>query len=119
MAKLTARELAEMQESAEDLLPDFCNILSVTRTDNGMGQWTEVWGTIQRHVSCRLDYNRGSLVTAGAALQPASGWVLTLPHDTVMRSTYRVEVNGQMFSITGLDPRKSWKITQRLEVQLV
>ncbi len=123
----TAAELARIQDDLEAVaLPDTCNILSLTRTSDGQGRWTETWGTATANVKCRLDSqaSRG-LVTAGAeqvvsaSLKPYSDWVITLPHDTIITEANRVQVGSDTFNVTAVDKGQSWGVNVRAMLEKV
>lgn len=88
---LSANDLEYMRSSIEQLLPDTCNLLTVTRTADGFGGWNDTWGTAAAGVSCRVDPLRGSEQRVGEALRPYHTYVVTLPHDTTITEQYRIE----------------------------
>lgn len=107
-----ARMRADMQAAT---LPSTCNILSLTRTPDGEGGWTETWGTVTANVACRLDLviTRGvgfigSEQLQGAALKPYTSWVLSAPHGTALTDANRVEVSGDTFNVVECDASRSW-----------
>ncbi len=107
-----ARMRADMQAAT---LPDTCNILSLTRTPDGEGGWTDTWGTASASISCRLDLviTRGvgfigSEQIQSASLKPYSSWVLSVPHGTAITSANRVEVGSDTFNVVECDASRSW-----------
>lgn len=109
-------ELERIRSDLENsLLPDTCNILTVTRTSDGQGGFTEAWGTAtaSTNVACRLDGINATEVVAGAGLQAFHTYVLTLPHDTTITTADRVEVGDDTFNITSVDQTKSWSACVR------
>jgi head-tail adaptor len=114
---LTDAELASMRASLEDVaLPDVCNILSVTRTPDGQGGFTDSWGTASTSVPCRLHYSQGVETVAGGGLKAFSGWVLTLPYATTISAANRVEVGSDTYSVTSVDSGKSWSTCIRVKL---
>ena len=111
---LTNNELTAMRRAINDLLPGTCNILSLTRTADGQGGWTEAWGTATTGVSCRLDNVTKREQLSGAAVQHFTGWVLTVPYDTTVTVSNRVQVDGTQYNILGVDSGKSWPVSLRL-----
>ena len=93
---LSNSELAYMREAIDDLLPDTCNILSVTETNNGMGGVVQTWGTATAGVICRVDVTNlrsGEQVTGGS-LKPFQQTILSriiqlLLHPTGLNMTAR------------------------------
>ena len=45
MTMLTNAELAQIRGDIAGMLPDTCNLLTLTRTSDGQGGWSEAWGT--------------------------------------------------------------------------
>lgn len=119
MTGLTDAELAYMRDAIADLLPDRANILSVTRTPDGQGGFTEAWGTVTAGVACRIDPVRGREQVAGVALQPFHHFVGTFPHDATITETHRIEVNDSVFAVIAVDPDKSWKVATRAALERV
>lgn len=118
---LTAKDLAYMRDSIEELLPDTCNILSVTRTPDGQGGFTETWGTAVVGAACRLDRQqavgrRGEIVS-GAALEAYTGWVISLPQATAVNVANRIEISSSSYNVTSVDNGKSWSAVVRCAVE--
>jgi len=102
-----------MRDVLEQLMPDTCNILSVTRTSDGQGGWSEAWGTAYAGVICRLDPLPGKEIPVGGAVQPYKAYILTLPYDTTITEANRVEISTNSFAVKSVDTRKSWAATRR------
>jgi SPP1 family predicted phage head-tail adaptor len=117
---LTTAELAKIRGDIEGgLLPDTCHLLTLTRTSDGQGGWSEAWGTASASVACRLDGLRGSDQISADSLQAFHSWVLTLPYNTTITAAYRVEHGGNTYTVTSVDTDKSWKASVRAYVELV
>ncbi len=116
MSGITSSELEQMRSDIESLLPDTCNILSVTRTNSG-GVVTDNWGTATASVKCRLDYVRGVKTMTGGAMQPYTGWMFSLPHDTTITANNLIEYSGNQYSVTSVDTEKSWNAVLRVPVE--
>ena len=115
---LTADEIANMRAEVGNVaLPDVCNILTLTQTADGQGGFTDTWGTTTIGVACRLNNVTVRELVSGAALQPFSRWILTLPHDTTITEQNRVEVGTISYNVIGLDNRKSWNLCIRVELE--
>lgn len=121
------KELNEMRKAVEQLMPDLCNILSVSRVSDGQGGFTETWGTATANVPCRIDASssrgvltiRGGELLAGGAINEFSRSVVTLPYDTTISAENKLEINGQTFNVIIPDDYKSWKIDVRVIAELV
>jgi head-tail adaptor len=111
---IPAAELAQMRaDILDNMLPDTCNILSVTRTADGEGGWTEAWGTASTSVNCRLDGLNSRESIAGAAVQPFHTYVLTVPWDTTITTDYRVEHGTVTYEIKSVKAG-SWMVCTRV-----
>jgi len=108
-------ELTRIRADIAELMPDTGYILSVTRTSEGGGGWTESWGTAST-VTCRVDYARGVEVLAGGAVQPKRQLVATVPYCTVVSTANRFEYGGVSFAITSVNVG-SWLTCKRLTLE--
>ena len=115
MSGLSARELAQIREDIEDLLPETAVVLSVTRVSDGGGGWSETWGTASTTI-CRVDWKSGTEVMSGGAIQPVRACVITLPHDAVVVEGNRIQAGGETYAVTSVDNDKSWVGCVRCEV---
>lgn len=123
----SAAELARLRADVEAYaLPDTCNVLSLTRTPDGEGGWTNTWGTATANVACRLDLSIsrgvgivGAESVRSASLKPFSTWILTAAHGTALDNTNRVEVNGDTFNVVEVDDARSWNAHVRATLERV
>lgn len=110
----SADEMTQIRTDVQNmLLPDTCNILTLTRTANSQGGWAESWGTATSNVACRLDPISGREQMAGAALQPFYSYVLSLPYGTTLTEANRVEVGTAVYTVVSVDANKSWSFGVR------
>lgn len=117
---LTSAEIASMRADLEDtVLPDTCDILSVTRTSDGQGGWTDAWATATEDVACRIDFRGGVESIAGAAVQPFSGYVLTVPHDTTLTTAHRIYHGTIYYNVIEVDNSHSWQLFLRARLEKV
>jgi hypothetical protein len=116
---LSTGELAFMRESIEQLMPDTCDILTVTETPNGQGGITETWATAYSGVKCRLDMKTGSIPAVGGAVQQFTSYVLSLPYDTVIADVDRVEIDSVTYAVTSINDGQSWKAVKRVMLEVV
>ena len=114
---LTARELAQMREDIEDLMPEVCDILSVAYTSDGEGGMAETWGTATANVACRTDYRSGSEKTTGGAIQPYSKAVISLPYTTAITTKHRVKLDDYIWSVKSVNEGQSWDVVRRAELE--
>lgn len=116
---LSNAELEYMREDVESLLPDTCAVLSATVTNDGAGGFTEAWGTVTASVACRIDAISGKEQLAGGAIDPFHRYVLTVPYDTTLTTSYRIEHGDETYSIISVDSDKSWATCRRAIVEQI
>jgi len=114
-----------MRSSINQLMPDTCNILSVTRSSDGMGGWSDAWGTATAGVSCRVDYRSSNIGSSGresitgGALLPYQMAVVSMPYDVTVTTEHRLEIGSNVFSIQSVNTGQSWKAVTRCTCELV
>jgi len=105
-------EITRLRADLESaVLPDTANILTVTRTSDGQGGFTESWGTATTNVACKVSQftqTSGGEVLAGGAIRPYTFWQFTFPHGTQLTAANRIEVGTITYSVSAVDPGKSW-----------
>lgn len=111
--------LAAMREAIAELLPDTCDILTVTQTSNGQGGLNETWAVAYSDVPCRLDVISKREAAQGGAVQQFTGHVLSLPYDTTISDNDRVEIDDVTYAVTGINDGQSWKAVKRVYVEAV
>lgn len=116
---ITSAEIAIMRDTIELLLPDTCNILSVTTSPDGMGGVTQTWGTASSNVSCRLDMKSGRELVTGGALQPYTSYKLSLPYDATIIEGNRVVHNSITYAVTSVNNAQSWQAVTRVDLEVV
>ena len=119
MSALSSAELTGMRDAIEQLLPQTCNILSATFTPNGQGGGTTTWGTVSASVACRLDVISGMEQVTGGALQPYTRSVLSMPYDTTVDETYRIELGSNTYAVKSVNTDQGWIAVRRCELELV
>ena len=107
--------LAAMREAIAELLPDTCSVLSVTKTADGKGGWTESYGTTS--VSCRLDIKSGMEQVVGGGVQPYRHCMLSVPYDTTITTDYLVVHGGVTYNVLTVSTGQSWQAVKRVEVE--
>ena len=119
---ITADELTQMRSDVQDLMPDTCNLLTVTDVPDGYGGVTSTWGTASASVKCRID--NASNTTYGEQMvangvQPFSRWILSVPYGTTMTEAMRVQVGSDTYNVTMVDVDKSWPVVERAVLEAV
>lgn len=113
MSALSDADMAAIRADIAQLLPDTCNILSVSQTPDGQGGVNQTWGTASAAVACRLDPSRGRDQLIGGAVRPFYGFILTVPYDTTLTTAQRIEANSETFAVVSVDAGKSWAGSKR------
>ena len=116
MSGIDTAMLAAMREAIAELLPDTCSILSVTKTADGKGGWSESWGT-SASVACRLDIKSGMEQVVGGGVQPYRHCMLSIPYDTTITTDYRVLHGGVTYNVLTVSTGQSWQAVKRVEVE--
>lgn len=115
---LTIAELAFMRESINLLMPDTCTIKSVTLVSNEEGGMVETWATSDTCLG-RLDMRTSSAPVLGGAVQEFTGYMLSLPYDTVIDTTNRVVIDSVTYAVTSINDGQSWKAVKRVTLEVV
>ena len=116
---LSAADLSFMRDSTELLMPDSCNILSLTSTSDGAGGQSESWGTVTT-VSCRLDVKDMRDIVSGGAVQSYIKTMLSVPYDTSITEVNRVEHGGITYAVVApTNSDQSWIAVKRVELERV
>jgi len=116
---LSGDELAGMREAINQLLPQSCNILSVTLTPDGQGGNTQTWGTASASVACRLDVESGMEQVTGGALQPYTRSMLSLPYDTTISQDNRIEIGSNTYAVKTVNTDQGWIAVRRCELEAI
>lgn len=115
---ITSQMLSIMRETITgDLLPDQCNIVSITNTPDGEGGVTQGRGTSSAGVACRLDVIQGREQLTGGAIQPYISYMLSLPYDAAVVSTNIIEHNSLDYAVKSVNIGQSWKAVTRVELE--
>lgn len=116
---LTSAELTAMRDAINQLMPQTCNILTVTLAADGQGGNTQTWGTAYSSVSCRLDVVSGMEQVTGGALQPYTHAMLSVPYDTTITQSDRVEVGSNTYAIKTVNVDQGWIAVKRCELEIL
>jgi len=116
---LSSEELAYMRTGTGLLMPDTCNLLTLTTTPDGMGGYSEAWGTAAGTITCRLDITRKMEGQGGASLREYQETVLSLPYNTTVDVNYRVEHGGYTYNVTSVNNDQSWIAVKRVMLERV
>lgn len=116
MSALSSFELTGMRDAISLLLPDTCQIITITRTPDGYGGQTETRATASA-VAFRLDVETGSEMIAGGALQPFTKYKGSLPYDTTVTTTQQILHGGVNYAVTAVNTNQSWIAVKRVDLE--
>lgn len=116
---LTSAELSMMRDTIELLLPDACNIVSITNVPDGEGGFTQTRGTSGTAIACRLDVVQGREQATGGAIQPYISYILSLPYDTTVAEENIIEHSGIDYHVKSVNQNQSWIAVRRVELEVV
>ena len=116
---LTVTELSQMRSSIALLLPDVCNICTVTNTPDGEGGSTQSRATAGTSIACRLDVIQGREQVTGGAIEPYIAYKLSLPYDTTVGLTNIIEHSGVDYQVKSVNLSQSWKAVVRVDLERV
>ena len=119
MSAIDTNMLAAMRSAIAELLPDTCNILTLTNTPDGMGGVTQSWGTAYSGISCRLDDKTASMPVVGGAVQNFAGMMLSVPYNTTINEVDRVEIGGATYAVSNVNTGQSWMAVKRVMLESV
>jgi hypothetical protein len=114
---LTTAELSVMRDTIELLLPDTCNVCSVTNVPDGEGGVTQTRGTSGTSIACRLDVKQGVEQVTGGAIQPYISYMMSLPYDTTVAAANIIEHNSVDYHVKSVNLGQSWKAVVRVELE--
>jgi hypothetical protein len=118
MTAISPSELAQMRADIETLLPDTANVITVTYTPDGYGGATITQGTIGTAIPCRMDHKTGRETLTGGAIQDYQGNMLTMPYNTTISTTDRVEYGGNVYAVLAVS-EGSWLACKRVTVEKI
>jgi hypothetical protein len=115
-------ELAAMRAEINRLLPDTCQIVTITHTSDGAGGFTDTYGTASA-IACRLDYMSGSEGVAenlsAGAVQPFGRYMLTLSSSAVILTENQVMHGGLTYNVMAVNTDSSWMGSKRAVLEVV
>lgn len=117
MPAIDSAMLLAMRAAISELLPDTCNILTPTNTADSEGGVTTSWGTSGTSIICRLDAKQGREILIGGAIQAYTTYIMSLPYDTTIAQTNRIEHGGATYAVKSINLNQSWKAVFRIELE--
>jgi hypothetical protein len=94
-------ELSQLRADILALLPDICDIVSVTRTPDGFGGWAETL-SVSSTIACRMDHKTGREMLGDGSVRTYQYNLLTLPHTANISTANRVVYEGNLYNVTSV-----------------
>ena len=120
MTAIDTAMLAAMRTAIGELLPDTCNVVSITNTSDGEGGVTKTRATTGTSIACRLDTEQsiysGERLTGGA-IQPYLTYVMSLPYNTVISEANIIEHSSTDYAVKTINKGQSWKAVVRVQLE--
>ena len=118
MSAIDSTMLAAMRAAIATLLPDTAQVITITRTPDGMGGQSETRATASA-IPFRLDMESGSEMTAGGALQPYTQYRGSLPYDATITTANQLLHSGITYAVTSVNTSQSWKAVTRVTLEKI
>lgn len=118
MSLLTAADLAYMQATQEQAMPGTVYILGMGTATNGMGGYSETWGTVGTvtgRVYPMVRRGQPEVMAAGQMVSETS-WFATLPVGTSVTAKNRIEYNGRTWEVVRVNNSEMWQTAVRCEL---
>lgn len=117
MIGFTTNELAEIRTIANQALPDIAIVHRQSLTDDLSGGKLAIW-TPAESVACRLSAvnvsTRARDAVIGGRIDPAEGWIVSLPVETSINESDRLEINSTLYEVISAKDRRSYDVNLRL-----
>lgn len=115
---LSPGEIASMQATIEQTLPDSCVINRLTRMPDGAGGWDDTWAATAT-LPCRV--RPAGLISptehpAAERLQGRVPFTVTFPHETDVRDADTIQRAGDTtaLEVIGASIPESWPLSTRV-----
>jgi hypothetical protein len=116
---LSNDELTDMRNTIQDfLLPDTCNLLSLSSSSDGAGGFTDTWGTATANLACRLDTQNGRYTDLDGGVQTYKKLVLSIPYNATITEANRIEYGSNIYQVISVN-EGSWLAVKRAEVEKI
>lgn len=121
---ISTADLAGMQATLDESLPDTCTLILDTPTSDGAGGQTGA-AVVKGLVACRVSPLRltrsskeAEVVQAGRVIEE-SLWTITFPAGTVLDPRYRIGNADRQFEVVETLAPRSWEIDVRVSAKLI
>ena len=116
MTAIDSTMLTAMRDAIGELLPDTCQVVTITLSPDGQGGQTESRATASA-VPFRLDVLTGREQIAGGALQPFTAYKGSLPYDTSIVTGSELLHGGVTYAVTAVNTNQSWIAVKRVDLE--
>ena len=99
---MNPQDLTSMRAEAAKYLPDTCNVKRPTRSSDGAGGTTVVLSAVAANVPCRAASSGGGEATATDKVTATDTWVVTVPYDTDLSTSDRIEWAGRVLEVVAV-----------------
>lgn len=107
-----------MQATQAAALPSTCTVMRKAQTPDGMGGFTETWGTLASGVACRLAVmplmGRSNEDVVAQRWAGQQVWQLTLPAGQDVTHDDRVTIDGIAYDVVGVKSAGAWETARRV-----
>jgi len=110
-------DLDKIRAEQAKLMPETVYVQRLTRVSDAAGGWTEVWQTVAT-TKGRIATQSGIETKRGGAIVTDMSIIVTLPHDTDLRQSDRLQIGGKQYEIESILER-SEKTALRVVVKSV
>lgn len=116
MSLLSSAELVQMRETADQALPGTAVFMQPQRVSDGQGG--ETWAYVAAGtVAARLASSGGEELELAGRLGVLRPYTLTVPADTALDETYRVQFGTTVVEIKSVMTMDPWEISRRCVVE--
>ena len=116
MSAIDTAMLAAMRAAISELLPDTCQIITLTNSPDSEGGGTQSRATASA-ISCRLDVTQAREQVTGGAIQPYIAYKLSVPYDASITAGNEILHSGINYAVTGVNLGQSWKAVVRVDLE--
>jgi hypothetical protein len=119
MTTIDTAMLAAMRAAIGELLPDTCQVITITNTADSEGGVTTSRATATA-IDCRLDAVQGVSTgeqRTGGAIQAYQSYMLSVPYDSVVLPENEILISGVNYAVKSINRGQSWKAVVRVELE--
>lgn len=108
MSLLSTKQLTTFRHVQGQAFPSTCSLYARSLIGDGQGGQRETWGDAVS-ASCRLaPMSKEQAAKYAEQLGAASGWVVTLPHNTTVNVYDKIVIDNVTYRVIGTNENESW-----------